>query len=390
MNGAGEGWVADKNNFKWPEHFSVAVWNGPGLADIYGKWTLLLAGDTGMQTHIALTSDTIVNRFRWLRLGIVDITSAGPAEISPVLEGDSHYGCGDRDTIVFPVRAVWLATRNNSGFIVRADSHIKSIYDVKPGVRFVDMRPYLPNQRNVDGFLAWAGIKVPEKEVNWVPAHSTEEKVRLVLEGKADIASVIPSAPSTYEAEKDPHGIRWIDLNAEKDPEGAKLFCEKYAVLDFAPMFKGVPSAMGHWGTVGTSLFYCRADADTEFIYNLVKWLDTSWPRFKDFDPWLEQTNLNNLMVELDTTFAPCHDGLIKYLKELGLWTSAHEKRQQENFHLLDRYCEAAQKAMWLADAKGIVVSKDSPEWAALWGNYKRELGLAPFLKLTSLGKSRG
>lgn len=381
--------MVTREGFKWPGNFSIAVWNGPGVADIYRKWTSVLTRDTGLKTHLALTADTIVNRFRWLNLGIVDMTAGGPAEISPVLEGDARYGCGDRDTIAFPVRAAWLGTRNNSGFMVRGDSYIKSIYDVMPGVRFVDMRPYLPGQRNVDGFLAWAGIQNPEKEVNWIPAHSTGEKIRLILEGRADIASVIPSAPSTYEAEQDPHGIRWIDLNADEDPEGAKRFCEKYSILDFAPMFKGVPSAMGHWGTVGTSLFYCCASADTEFIYHMAKWLDENWHRFKDLDPWLLQTNRDNLMVELDTTFAPCHDGLIKYLKELRLWTDTHEKRQKENLNLLGRYSEASQQAMWLADEKGIVVSKDNLEWATLWRNYKKELGLPAFRKLPSLGKSR-
>ena len=67
----------------------------------------------------------------------------------------------------------------DSGFIVRGDSKIKDIYDIKSGVRVVDMRSFLPSQDNVEGLLAWAGIYDLEKDVRWVPAHNTEEKASL-------------------------------------------------------------------------------------------------------------------------------------------------------------------------------------------------------------------
>jgi hypothetical protein len=138
---------------------------------------------------------------------------------------------------------------------------------------------------------------------------------------------------------------------------------------------------------VGTDVFCCHANADTEFIYNLVKWLDESWARYKDLHFWLEQMTLKNLMKELDTTFIPCHDGLIKYLKELGLWTDAHQERHKVNVDLVTRYCVATQEAMWLADEKQIVVSAENPEWVELWENYKKEQGLPICGLLPSLGK---
>jgi hypothetical protein len=94
-------------------------------------------------------------------------------------------------------------------------------------------------------------------------------------------------------------------------------------------------------------------------------------------------------MEELDTTFIPCHDGLIKYLKELGLWTDAHEERQKQNVELMDKYIEATQQAHWMADEKGIIVSAENQEWVDLWENYKKELALPVFDILPSLGKGR-
>jgi hypothetical protein len=394
---------AKKDNYKWPEHFTLAVLMAPGLevANVGKAWTPLLAKDTGMQVHLAHTTDK-VNKFKWLHLGIADMADGGQHEVSRVLEGDRRYGVieycgqnfgrravvyGNRDCGAFPFQAVWVHSKYDSGFMVRGDSKIKDVYDIKPGIRVVDMRPYLASQRNIEGLFAWA--KIDEKDVVWVPAHNTEEKVRLVVEGKADIAWVIPSAPSTYEAEKNPHGIRWIDLNSDKDPEGAKRFREKYLLIGFGPMIRGVASARGHWGTVGTDLFCCHANADAEFIYHLAKWMDENYPRYKDLHYWLPAMSRQNLMEELDTTFIPCHEGLIKYLKELGLWTPEHEKRNRQNAELVDRYCQATEEAHRLADEKGIIVAAENQTWVDLWEDYKKKLDLPVCDILPSLHKGR-
>lgn len=380
--------------YHWPEHFDVGVLKKPGLdtPNVVKKWTSVLAEDTGMKIHLAYSDDySKATKYKWLRYGIVDIADGGTADFSEMLEGGRHFG--NRDTGPFQVRAIWIHSKYDAGYMVRGDSYIKDIYDIKPGIKVVDMRSHLPPnsplQRNLQGLLAWAGINNLENGVEWVKAASTEDKAQLIVDGKADIAYAVTTSPATYEAEKNPYGIRWIDLNPEKDPEGAKRFREKSPMIpdQFAPMFRGVQSCRGHWGLVGTDHLCSREDADTEFIYNLSKWLDENWTRYKDMHPWLEHTTRKNLMEKLDTTFIPCHDGLIKYLNELGLWTSAHQKRQEENLDTMTRYCKASQNAMWLADEKSIVVSPDNAEWVELWENHKREQGLPVFENLPSLRK---
>ena len=394
--------MAKQDGYNWPEHFSIGVlpasWTarwptilsvprvGLETPNVVKIWTSLLAEDTGMKVHISFAPDK-ATKFKWVHYGIVDMADGGGAEFDQMLRGVRRYG--NHDTGAFPLRIVWVLSKYDSGFIVRGDSHIKDIYDIKPGVKVVDMTSYLDSQTNVEGLLAWAGIYDLENDVTWVRANSTEEKAKLVVDGKADIAWSVPSSPSIYEAEKNPHGLRWIDLNGEKDPEGAKRFHGKCPLIGFGSMFRGVPSARGHWGMVGIDQFCCRADAGTELIYNLAKWLDENWTRYKDLHLWLEQTTLKNLMERLDNTFIPCHDGLIKYLKELGLWTDAHEERHKANVDLVTRYCVATQEAHWLADEKQIVVSHDNPEWVDLWENYKKEQALPVIEFLPSLGKGR-
>ena len=372
--------MAEQKGYEWPEKFNIGVLPGRGVG-VAEKWTSILAEDTGMKVSLADTPDN-VERYKWLKDGIVDIAGGGATELGRVLAGDRNFA----KLGAFPIRAVWTISKYNSGFFVRGDSYIKDVYDIKPGVRVVDMSSYLASQRNIEGLLAWAGITDLEKDVNWVPAHNSAEKARFIVDGEADIASASPTAAEIYEAEKNPHGIRWIELNSDKDPEGARRLNEKYLTI-FGPMFDGVPSCIGRWSTVGIGLFCARPDADTEFVYNLAKWMDENWGRYKGLHFWLEQTTRKNLMEELDRAFTPCHDGLIKYLKELGLWTVAHEERQKANVDMVERYYKANQAAIKLAGEKQIAVAADNPAWLEMWENYKKEQGLSEFELLPSLSK---
>ena len=143
-------------------------------------------------------------------------------------------------------------------------------------------------------------------------------------------------------------------------------------MVTFAPIHSGVASAVGHWGTTGFDLEQTRADTDPELVYHLVKWMDENYPRFKDKHPANRFRNRDTLMEDLRHTFLPCHKGLIAYLKDIGLWTKAHDVRQAENKDLVDRYATAYQQCMWEADEKKIWVARESEEWVKFWTDYRQ------------------
>jgi len=373
--------------YQWSENLSFAVLKIKGLetASALGKLARVLAKDTSAKVYLAHAASK-ADKFKWVHYGLADIVDGGDMDFRQMLEGDKLYR--NRDTGAFPLRLVWILSKYDSGFMVRGDSYIKHVYDIKPSVRVVDMS-YFASQKVVEGLLAWAGIKDLEKDVRWVRATSTEHKAQLIVDGEADVAFAVPTGAITEKAEKNPNGLRWLDLDADKDPEGERRFREKSPVYPeyFGLMFRGVQSCRGHWGLVGADQLCCHADATNEFIYYLVKWIDENYLRFKDLHSWLEQMTRQNIMEKLDHTFIPAHRGLVKYLKELGLWTRAHEERQKQNVELVNRWCEASQKAMWLADEKGIVVSGENPAWLKLWEDYRKELGLPVFELLPSIRK---
>jgi len=369
--------TSGEQEFRWPETFAMIGWAGIG-GTVLKSWSSVLAADTGMKVKIAPELNT-VKRFKFTGRGLFQLTAGGTTETRQMLMADRKYS--DRDTGPWPIRAVWAQSKSHSGQFVRGDSHIRDIYDIKPRTRMADMLSYAASTRIVDAFLAWA--KVDPKDIVWVPANNYQGSVKSLVDGEVDVCFGIPTSPAVYEAEKNPHGIRWIDMNSDKDPEGAKRFMAVDPLVSFGPMFNGVSSCIGRWGTIGTSLYTTHAETDPELVYRLAKWMDKNWERYKDLHPWNKYMTCDILMEELNHTFIPSHDGLIKYLKEKGLWTESHERRQEKNADLITRYCQAYQEAIEMADEELIKIDPENKEWADLWENHKKQLGI-PLFKLYS------
>ncbi|RJQ37052.1 MAG: hypothetical protein C4555_06980 [Dehalococcoidia bacterium] len=364
--------------WRWPEEFPIIAGSGVGVA-VAKSWGGVLSADTGMRVRVA-AEDNVVHRLRYVANGLFHITAGGTAKTRQMLVAEPAFAW--RDGGPFPVRVAWSQSRDNAGFIVRADSRIKTIYDIKPGTRMVRLSAAATSPI-YDLLLAWA--KVRKDEITWIAPKNADDKIPAVMDGRADLSFAIPTSAPVYQAEKTPPGIRWIELNAAEDPEGARRARAVDPLINFAPIINGVPSSLGVWGTCGISLYTTRAATDEDLVYHLAKWLDENWAKYRDLHSWNKYMTREVLVQELEHTFLPCHPGLVRYLEELGLWTEAHQRRQKENIALVDRYREAYRAAIDIADDKEIVVSPDSEKWLALWESRKKALGLPDFHTSDSL-----
>lgn len=227
-----------------------------------------------------------------------------------------------------------------------------------------------------ESFLAWAGLTLDDAVL--VPFGSFSALIRSIPDGKADVG-FIPglSHAATYEAEAAPHGLRWIELNPNEDPEGALRFWSVTPDRQFAVITEGVPSVQGTWGCLVVSPMAVRFDADEELVYHLTKWLHESWDSYKDKYRYCETSmTLEAMRTYLDSTIDPVHPGTIRYLKEIGQWTEADELRQEYNVNLVNRYIQAFQEAIKIADEKELWVNPANEEWLELWENYKKDIGI--------------
>ena len=154
--------LRDSGNFKWPQTFSASCWTGLGV-ETYSSWLPILGEKTGMKVRLTPTFDTVC-RFRWLRFGLVDMTAGGTTVTSQMLEADRRYS--KRDSGPFQFRAFWAQSKTNSGYMVRGDSYIKTTDDIRPGIRVVDMRSYMANQRILEAFLVWGGLMLVREVIS--------------------------------------------------------------------------------------------------------------------------------------------------------------------------------------------------------------------------------
>lgn len=288
------------------------------------------------------------------------------------------------------MRIVGSAHSGTMGFMVRGDSPIKTIYDIGPETRV--SQPASASEM-IYALLAWRQLnKGPilpysadtEWNVKLVALDSWEANLKSIIDGSVDVGWATPENPLVKEAATGSHGIRFLDLPVCKDPEGARRFRQFLPFGKLMPAPKhGVKEIWGVTSLVGTACFWCRSDLDSNLAYQLTKWFDENYERYKNKGNKLDTYNREAFRWTLDVAMAPIHDGAITYFKEIGLWTRADDPRQAYNAKLMTLYCEAWDEAICLADRKGIAVSATNETWKRLWADTRREKHLPKYRQMT-------
>ena len=364
--------------YQWPEKILITTTPGLGLSNVTG-YTAPMGQELGVQIRIVPEAN-YMNRLLWLSEGLFFLTSDATDVIVQTIQADE--GHATRDGGPFHVRAVWSNSRAEAGFFVRGDSDIYDIYDIKPGTKIVDWA-FVPGwwEPSVGALSAWAQVDI--EDLIKIPVGNPGAAVRAVTDGKADMSLMFPSSPLMMEAAAAPHGIRWVDFPYDEDPKGAARYNVFQPITTWGVMSES-PECEGIRGVVQLTASYTRAETDPELVYNWCKWLDENYDLYKDNFSWNKTITVDNFMGYVSNSPIPVHEGTIRYLKELGLWTAAHDARQAENIALIDLYMEEYQEAIELADDQGITVSPDNEEWMEFWTI--RRMGLKQFLMLPPVG----
>jgi TRAP transporter TAXI family solute receptor len=344
-------------------------------------WSTPLAQDTGMKVRL-VNIEALSNRIRYLSEGrfFTAIMSISDGNLRVTTQDMSERDLGAKQW-----RHVYPFSKINMGYAMRADSDINSPYDLK-GKKIGWVSVYGEVGRNlVRAIMNWGNVG--DDEVTWVPLAGTSEFAPAIRDGTADICFANSTAsPGWYEVEASPHGLKWLNLDPQEDPEGAKRFEEAFpASVTWLTIDGGVPSSVGT-KSLGTIAPYVTIDTyDEEIVYNVVKWIHENYDRFKDAHPVTQSMTIDNLMALAETSFLPVHDGAVRYLEEIGLWSAAHEARRQQNIDLLTKWEDAYQTAIGMAEDKGIYVNAESDAWFELWSDYRDSLPYPAFKSFAGL-----
>lgn len=342
-------------------------------------WGPILEQTTGMKVRM-IAEGNYSNARKALLAGDVD------TDVVNLLEALSQYTAqaqwasktgGAEPT----TRVLWLGQQLPFGYGVWKDSPIKTIYDLK-GAK-VGLPTGLSGPKlGLEGTLAWANLKWEDVQI--VPFADHTAHTRGMMEGKCDVAQVMPTSPVGFEAEASPHGLRFLEMNPSKDPEGAKRFWSVNAVQTFGVATVGCKSGLG-LGMFSSPFFITTTESmDSQLAYNLAKWFDTNIDKYKDIYVLNPTMSSDSFKEVLPYSFLPVHEGTIKYLRGIGKWDAKNDAIQKSNIALADAWAKAYKDAMAQAEQKGIAVDPSNKAWLEFWTNYQKQASLPPIKLATS------
>ena len=362
--------------WQWPSTFVIST-TGTGTAT-YGQtisWGSLLEEQTKMKVRV-VPADNYVERARSHKAGQSVLTANTTTEMFTQVEAREMHATregGSYDAQVFRPNS-----RTPFGFIISKDSDIKTVYDLKKRrPKIALLTPSTSSVLMVKALLAM--VQLDEKDVTFIPVTTWANSTKSVPEGKADVAYASAVSAVSFEAEASARGIRWLELPKD-DKEGLARFSKVMRGISFATNARGVKSAHGVHMCININHYYVRGSEDPELIYQLAKWLDENYTKYKDKHSDNQDMSLDvqreTLNLVRGMNYLPVHDGVVRYLKEKGKWTAADTTWNDKNKELVARYIKAYQAAIVAADGKNIKVVPDNKEWVALWESYKKDIPL--------------
>lgn len=260
-------------------------------------------------------------------LGIINVSEAWQAYTGKLTPEPLPAGAPKLKARYGPhpnLRLLMLGTNLSLGILVRNDSSIKSLADLK-GKRLTWNFPAFPaNILSGLATLSTAGVSI--KDIKTVPVPEVVSGVRALMEGRVDAAVAAVGMGIVSEANAR-IGVRF--LPAGNSPKGIRIAGGimpggKITVRQPGPA--GIKNPISIW-SYGISVVASTHMPDA-VAYSLVKTWWNHWKELGPIHPQLRGWN-HNVFVE-ETATIPYHPGTIKFYKEVGKWSAEMDKNQQE------------------------------------------------------------
>ncbi|HEX5778428.1 MAG TPA: TAXI family TRAP transporter solute-binding subunit [Xanthobacteraceae bacterium] len=364
---------AAQDKFAWPKYFNVITPSvGTANHSLAVAWTAEFSNMTGSRARV-LPAPNGYARTEWLNSGEGRLSLYQPSDYFDQLDAVEGYAsriAGPSDTRMINMNLVtaW-------GYMVRGDSSIKTIEDIKKGTRVAFYKGSSFILAGMDAMLAYRGLTRDDVELVEIGSYGANTNV--VVEGRADVTFTSPISGPSYQAEAAPNGIRWLELpEREKNPAAY----DKYRAIQpgYIPQktAAGVKSAIGLRMDHAYQANHVLAKDDPEFVYQLAKWMDVNHDKFKKKFNHAHMMSIDNLIAYLDAgALTPLHEGTIRYLKEKKLWKPAYQGRQDKLVELATKRVALYKEALETATDKGFSTVPGNKQWLALWEEVRKKNG---------------
>jgi TRAP transporter TAXI family solute receptor len=298
---------------------------GTGYYAVASGLAKVVSQGAGMQMAVQPHSGTST-MLPLLNTGEMEFGTVNAVDMGLAYRGP-NYKIGGRNPFQFTpnVRVVQRGSPLMVGLLVRKDSPIKSIADVK-GKRMTGEYPaHLAVWYNMFGHLASGGLTWNDVKV--VPVPAVNDGVDALVQGRADVTEHALGAAKTKEADT-AVGVRHVSIDCS--PEG------------LARLKKAVPGYYGRVVKAGTATAVvedtCFLAYDTYLVTSksvpdhvVEATLKAIWDRVEELHPVhpLLKEWTRDRFVDPEPTI-PYHPGAIRYYKEKGVWSAAMDQAQQK------------------------------------------------------------
>ena len=226
------------------------------------------------------------------------------------------------------LRIAWLAKHPGQCFVVRGNSDIKEIKDLK-GKKLA----YIPGSALNDlaeGHLAYAGLSWKDvKKVN-VPGYVPS--VKAIIDGTVDTAVVMVTSGVVRELAASPYGLRFLP---ETDEKGIARIRAK--VSDLVPTKATVGATLSekhpaYCMTYPYPATVCYDTLDDNIAYFMTKCINEGYKSMSKGSALIKNywTLDDFLYLYEQYDYAILHNGSAKYIKEIGRWKPEYDKYQKE------------------------------------------------------------
>lgn len=221
------------------------------------------------------------------------------------------------------LRAVMLVARSPLQYFVRGDSGIETMADLRGRPVVTSFRANVPFDVINAATLATAGLTLDD--VDAVTVAGVPDAIRALVEGRVAAASTLLGIPAFREANATvPGGLRILPLGPDEE---ALTQMPGFDAIEIqpGPAAPGisVPTRVARMDVYLNSSVLIR----DEDVYRVVSTIHRNWATLQKALP-VFRTVAADEIVPLNIGH-PWHEGAVRYFREAGLWTEAHEARQQ-------------------------------------------------------------
>ena len=221
------------------------------------------------------------------------------------------------------VRGAMLIARAYYGFYAKASSGLKSVADLKGKPVVMSYRAIASFDKVNSAVIATAGLT--DKDVKPVVVSGIPDTVRAIVENRVVAGATIIGIPALREADAAVTGGLQVLTLGPDDKAIEKLAGFSAATIKPSPAFVGVKEPMK---VARFDVFLnTGAHLSDDDVYKVVKTIHQNWEAMRKEVPALRAISAADLA---PVNFShPYHEGAVRYFKEAGLWTPAHQARQE-------------------------------------------------------------